>query len=85
MKSIEQRVESIEHRNTKVDLDKRWETSWTRRILIISFTYILLGSYMWAIGVTEPLLNAVIPTIGFTLSTLSMPFFRRKWEKFQRS
>ncbi len=81
MKSLEQRIESIEHRNAKVELDKKWEGSWTRRLLIVAFTYILLGSYMWAIGVGQPLLNAVIPTVGFTLSTLSLPLFRKIWEK----
>lgn len=84
MKNLEQRVSAIEQRNRKVELDKRWESSWTRRLLIILFTYILLGSYMWAIGVTQPLLNAVIPTIGFTLSTLSLPVFRKMWEAKKR-
>lgn len=84
MTTLEQRIEAIENRNKKVELDKKWETSWTRRLLIVAFTYILLGSYMWAIGVGQPLLNAVIPTVGFTLSTLSLPFFRRLWERIQK-
>lgn len=84
MNTLEQRVAAIESRNHKVELDKRWETSWTRKFLIISFTYILLGSYMWAIGVTQPLLNAIIPTLGFTLSTLSLPYFRQLWERKQK-
>ena len=67
-----------------MEADKKWETSWTRKLLIIAFTYILLGSYMWAIGVTQPLLNAMIPTVGFTLSTLSLPLFRHFWEKIQK-
>lgn len=83
MTTLEQRIETIEKRNKKVELDKKWETSWTRRLLIVAFTYILLGSYMWAIGVGQPLLNAVIPTVGFTLSTLSLPFFRKIWERNQ--
>lgn len=84
MKNLEQRVLAIEERNRKVELDKRWESSWTRRLLIILFTYTLLGSYMWAIGVTQPLLNAIIPSVGFTLSTLSLPFFRKMWERAQK-
>ena len=83
MQTLEQRIQNIEERNSKVEIDKRWETSWTRRVLIITFTFILLGSYMSAIGINQPLLNAVIPTVGFTLSTLSMPFFRKLWEKNQ--
>lgn len=85
MKTLEQRVKAIEERNIRVRIDKQWETSWTRRLLIVAFTYILLGSYMWVIGVGQPLLNAVIPTVGFTLSTLSMPYFRKKLEKWHAS
>lgn len=85
MKSLEERVAAIEGRNRTVEIDKRWETSWTRKLLIIVFTYTLLGSYMWAIGVTEPLLNAIIPTVGFTLSTLSLGYFRKVWEKNQKA
>jgi hypothetical protein len=85
MNNLEKRIKAIETRNSKVELDKKWEGSWTRRLLIVVFTYVLLGSYMWAIGVGEPLLNAVIPTVGFTLSTLSLPFFRKLWEQNQIS
>jgi len=79
MDTLESRVEAIEKRNRKVEADKSWEGSITRRVLIILFTYISIGSYMWAIGVDKPLLNAVIPSLGFTLSTLSLPFFKEIW------
>jgi hypothetical protein len=77
MNTLETRVEAIEKRNLKVEADKAWEGSITRRILIVLFTYISIGSYMWGIGVDKPLLNAVIPSIGFTLSTLLLPFFKK--------
>lgn len=85
MNNLEKRVAAIEHRNRLVEKDKKWETSWTRRLCIILFTYALLGSYMWAIGVSNPLLNAIVPTVGFTLSTLSLPYFRKMWENYQKS
>ncbi len=79
MITLESRVEAIEKRNLKVESDKSWEGSITRRVLIVLFTYISIGSYMWAIGVDNPLLNAVIPSLGFTLSTLTLPFFKEIW------
>ena len=79
MDTLETRVEAIEKRNQRVESDKAWEGSITRRVLIVLFTYISIGSYMWAIGVDKPLLNAVIPSLGFTLSTLTLPFFKRIW------
>ncbi len=73
------RIEKIEARNRKVELDKAWEGSFVRRLLIVLFTYISIGLYMWIIGVEDPFLNAVIPSLGFTLSTLTLPFFKNLW------
>lgn len=78
---ILKRLEIIEARNQKVELDKKWEGSWTRKILIILFTFISIGLYMWVIGVDKPLLNAVIPSLGFTLSTLTLSVFKKIWSK----
>lgn len=76
---LEKRILALEERNKKVELDKGWETSIERRVLLIVFTYISIGAYMWVIGVTSPWLNAVIPSLGFLLSTLTLPFFKRAW------
>ncbi len=81
---LEKRVETIEKRNVRVELDKKWETSWTRRILLVIFTYLSIGLYMNAIGVFNPWLNAIIPSIGFLLSTLTLPFFKRLWAQHAR-
>ncbi|MBP9819111.1 hypothetical protein KBC79_00010 [Candidatus Woesebacteria bacterium] len=82
---LENRLTQIEERNQRVELDKAWEGSYTRRFLIVLFTFISIGGYMWIIGVDKPLINAVIPSLGFTLSTLSLPFWKRKWiEKNQK-
>ena len=80
---LESRVKKIEERNIKVESDKAWETSGIRRILLIVFTYTVMGTYMYAIGVKSPLINAIIPTLGFLLSTLTLPFFRKYWEKYK--
>lgn len=81
---LEKRLEAIESRNKRVELDKAWEISILRRFLIVIFTYLSIGFYMWAIGVENSLLNAVIPSVGFGLSTLTLPFFKKLWiEKHQ--
>jgi len=79
MNDIEERLKRIEQRNERVEIDKAWEGSVTRRVLIVLFTYLSIGGYMWAIGVDRPLLNAVIPSLGFTLSTLTLPYFKQMW------
>ena len=77
--NIEQRIQKIEERNQRVELEKAWETSWTRRVLLMLFMYLAIGIYMWAIGIANPWINAIVPAIGFLLSTLTMPFFKKLW------
>ena len=79
IKELEKRISNIEKRNQKVEQDKKWETSLIRRILLITFTYLSVAFYMNAIKVVDPWLNAVIPSIGFLLSTLTLPFFKKLW------
>jgi hypothetical protein len=81
MEILEQKIQKIEERNERVELDKAWETSWTRRLLLILFTYLAIGVYMWAINVPKPWLNAAVPAVAFMLSTLTIPFFKKVWLK----
>lgn len=84
IKKLEERIEKIERRNKKVEIDKAWETSYTRKIILVIFTYLSISLYMKAINVLNPWLNAIIPSFGFLLSTLTLPFFKKIWiEKFK--
>jgi len=78
---IEERVEKIEQRNKSVELDKAWETSWTRIIIIAIFTYVIVGIFLQVINIPRPWISALVPVIGFTLSTITMPFFKNWWIK----
>jgi hypothetical protein len=82
MATIEERVGKIENRNIKVELDKAWETSWSRKILIAVFTYLAISLYFLIVGISNPWLNAIVPTVGFLLSTLTLSFFKNIWTKF---
>ncbi|MBU0586436.1 hypothetical protein KJ780_02915 [Candidatus Micrarchaeota archaeon] len=79
MASLEERLSKIEQRNAKVESDKAWETSYTRRILIATFTYLAISLYFYAINLPNPWLNAIVPTLGFLLSTLTLHFFKKIW------
>ncbi|MBI2674469.1 MAG: winged helix-turn-helix transcriptional regulator [Candidatus Yanofskybacteria bacterium] len=81
MDNLEQKIQQIEERNKRVEVDKAWETSWMRRILLTVFTYLAIGVYLWAIEVNRPWLNAIVPAVAFMLSTLTMPFFKKLWLK----
>lgn len=82
LKELERRIKKIEERNRRVELDKFWELSYMRRILIAIFTYIAIGAYLQVISVPEPWLNAIVPTVAFLLSLLTLPFFKRIWIKY---
>ncbi|OIP58030.1 MAG: hypothetical protein COX79_03430 [Candidatus Levybacteria bacterium CG_4_10_14_0_2_um_filter_36_16] len=81
MNSLEERVEKIEKRNKKVEDDKAWEGSWTRKIVLIIFTYLAVGFYLKVINVQNPWINAIVPSLGFLLSTLTLPFIKNWWKK----
>ena len=83
LRKLEEKIEKIEARNKKVETDKSWEVSFTRRVLLFVFTYVSIGLYLNVIQIKDPWLNAIVPSIGFLLSTLTLPFFKEIWLKKQ--
>ena len=84
-KKIEAEIKSIKARNAKVELDKAWETSWTRRLCICAMTYIVVVVYCFTIeAISNVFLSSLVPVIGFTLSTLSLGWVRKIWERNTR-
>lgn len=79
--NLEQRIEKIEARNKKVEADKAWEGSWSRKIVLIIFTYLAVGIYLNVIKVENPWINAIVPSLGFLLSTLTLPWIKNLWIK----
>jgi len=79
LKKIENELLIIKERNKKVEADKAWETSTTRIILIVLITYVFASIIMYFIGVKSYLLNALVPTLGYFLSTISIPQIKKFW------
>ena len=70
---LEKEIKKIQERNKRVELDKAWEISWTRRICIMILTYIVVIIYSYVIKEFDNIfLSSLVPVIGFTLSTLSL-------------
>ena len=75
-------IEAIKARNKRVETDKAWETSWTRRICIMVLTYVVVVLYSMTIAqISNVWLSSLVPVMGFTLSTLSLRLIRKLWEK----
>ena len=82
MKTLEEisaEIVVVQERNKRVELDKAWETSWTRRISIMILTYIVASIWLLIIKEEGVLLKATVPTLGYLLSTLSIPQVKKIW------
>ena len=79
---MEERIKKIEERNKRVELDKAWETCAVRRIFIMIITYIVVLLYSYLVSKFNNIfLSSLVPVIGFALSTLSLKYIRKIWEK----
>jgi polyferredoxin len=82
IEELKKEIEEIKTRNKRVELDKKWETSLTRKICIAVITYIIVVLYTTIISkVSNVFLSSLVPVIGFLLSTLSVKAIRKIWEK----
>lgn len=79
--NLEKEIKDIKERNKRVEKDKAWEVSWTRKICIMILTYIVVVVYSYIIRKENNIfLSSLVPVIGFTLSTLSLNLIRKVWE-----
>lgn len=74
-------IQKIIERNKKVEQDKAWETSPFRRISIVIITYVFMCILFYYLESEKFYLDALVPTIGFALSNLSLDFLKKYWLK----
>lgn len=72
-------IENIKQRNARVEGGKAWETSWFRRTFIAGVTYVVAAFYMNYAGLGNAFWGAFVPTGGYLLSTLSLPYLKNLW------
>lgn len=73
------RLDKLEARNRRVEADKAWETSWTRRLIIMLLTYLTVVCYLSFVVHIDPWINAVVPVAGFFVSTFTITFVKNNW------
>ena len=84
--NMKKEIEKIKKRNKRVEADKAWETSFVRKIVIAVLTYIVIVLFFLSAGLPDPFINPIVPTIGFVLSTTTLPIFKRIWiERFYKN
>lgn len=80
VEQIEKEIKQIKTRNEKVELDKAWETSITRKVSICILTYFVVILFTFFVNKEGNLfLNSLIPVIGFFLSTQSLKGIKQVW------
>ena len=74
-------IEKIKTRNRRVEADKAWETSFLRKLAVFVLTYLVIVLFMYFANISNPFINAIVPAIGFALSTLTLPIIKKWWIK----
>jgi carbon starvation protein CstA len=82
---IEHQVQAILERNERVEADKAWETSITRRTIIAGITYLTACLLLLHIHVEQFYWVALVPTGGYILSTLSLPWAKEWWLRYRNA
>ena len=84
LNDLEKQLNAIKERNKRVEKDKEWETSWQRKIAIAILTYICIATFFHFAGLEKPLINSIVPSLAFVLSTLTLPLLKNVWIKYNK-
>lgn len=85
VEKLEREVEALKERNKRVEEDKAWETSWARTITIALITYIVAAIVLYVVEAEAFLATALVPALGYALSTQSLPAVKRWWFRQTKS
>lgn len=81
IQNLEKEIEEIKTRNSRVEADKAWETSYFRVFLISGIIYVIAVKVMYFIGSPNYFSSALVPAIGYFISVQSLPFIKKWWIK----
>ncbi len=79
IQDLEIEIQKIKDRNIRVEANKAWETSWTRKFIISVLTYLVISIFFLFAKISNPFVNAIVPALAFLLSTASLSFFKDLW------
>lgn len=82
IQDLENEINKIKERNQRVEREKAWETSWTRKLVISILTYLVISLFFLFAGINKPFVNSIVPAVAFILSTLSVPLVKHWWVRY---
>ncbi len=77
LESLQNDLDALKERNAKVEAEKAWETSSLRIGAIVILTYAVAVLLMISLGTSRPFFAALMPMVGFFLSTQTLPVLQR--------
>ena len=84
LKNLEKEIENIKERNKTVELDKSWETSWTRKICIMILTYIVVIIYSYVIRKYDNIiLSSLVPVIRIYIIYIILKIYKKNVGKIR--
>jgi hypothetical protein len=78
---LKREIALLKERNKRVEADKAWETSMLRKVSVLITTYCVVALTLVVIGSDRPLVNALIPSLGYVLSTLTLGMLKNRFTK----
>ena len=83
IKKLQKEIQAIKKRNLHVEMDKAWELSDIRIFSIAAIVYVVYAIVLFLNlnSVNNALLSALVPAIGYYLSTQSLPILKEWWIK----
>ncbi len=81
---LQKEIAEIKSRNIRVEQDKAWEVSLTRKIWLSVITYSVVVLFFLVAQLPNPFTNALVPAIGFLISTFTLKFVKNFWIKHQK-
>ena len=79
LKELEKEIGKVKVRNKRVEADKAWETSFTRRVLVTVLTYFVIVLFFYFAELPKPFVNSIVPALASLLSTMTLSFFKKIW------
>lgn len=79
IQKLKNEIEEIKRRNVRVEIEKAWEISLARKIIVSILTYVVIVLFFIFVDLDRPFTNAIVPTLGFIVSTFSIGVFKNFW------
>lgn len=76
---LKKEIVQINDRNKRVELDKAWELSWTRKFIVAFLTYAVVVCFFIFAKLPDPFVNSIVPALAFIVSNLALPVFKKIW------